>query len=74
MKNLDGTFWMAHPYHGLFNIQINTENNTINSKYYNGLNGLPNSLNNNIFSLNKKLVFGTNSNLFNYSTKSDSFF
>ena len=73
MKNLDGTFWMAHPYHGLFNIQINTENNTINSKYYNGLNGLPNSLNNNIFSLNKKLVFGTNSNLFDYLTKSDSF-
>jgi len=66
-------FWMAHPYHGLFNLSIDTIQNSVKSKLCNGKNGLPNSLNNNIFKLNNKLIFSTNNALFSYDQKLDSF-
>lgn len=66
------TIWVAHPYGGVFKIDINNLNDP-KSKLYNDKNGLPSSYNNHLFKIKNRVVVATEKGIYEYNPASDKF-
>ncbi|ANI90683.1 hypothetical protein A9P82_07980 [Arachidicoccus ginsenosidimutans] len=74
IDSLHHVVWSAHPYHGIYKISMNSSMDTvISTKLYTQKNGLPNSLNNYVYSINRQIVFCTDSGLYRYDAQYDNF-
>lgn len=72
-SNQSGVVWMAHPYRGIYRIDIQLPAMQLQSKRYNGTNGLPAGLGNQLFNLEKQLLFTGENQIYSYDAVSDSF-
>ncbi|MBK8699023.1 MAG: hypothetical protein IPN29_05570 [Saprospiraceae bacterium] len=60
VKDNDGTVWVSHPYRGVYRItSLKPETGAGRVEFYHAKNGLPSDLNNYVFSIAGKAVFGT---------------
>lgn len=74
VKDSDGSVWVSHPYRGVYHIVWESEDRqNIRVDFYNGQHGLPSDLNNYVFQLAGKTIFGTESGLMRFDAKSDAF-
>ncbi len=72
-SNQPGVVWMAHPYRGLYRIDLQLPAMQLRSKKYNGTNGLPSGLGNQLFDLEKKIIFTAENHTYSYNSTKDSF-
>ena len=68
----DENVWVSHPYHGVFKIYKNKEGIYVHNIYTNK-NGLPETLNNQVFKLKNEVVVATEKGIFIYNDVKDSF-
>ncbi|MEP7110663.1 MAG: hypothetical protein ABI760_21905, partial [Ferruginibacter sp.] len=64
--------WVAHPYRGVFKIDISDNSNPI-SKIYTDKNGLPSSFNNHLFKIKNRIVVATEKGIYEYNAAEDRF-
>jgi ligand-binding sensor domain-containing protein/DNA-binding CsgD family transcriptional regulator len=66
------TIWVSHPYRGVYKIQLSeTNGNTV--KLYTAANGLPSSLNNQVYKVKNRVVIATEKGVYEYNNKADTF-
>lgn len=64
--------WIAHPYRGVFKIDISDVNNP-KSKIYNDQNGLPSAYNDHLFKIKNRVVVATEKGIYEYNASKDRF-
>ncbi len=64
--------WVAHPYRGIFKVDISDLKNPV-SKIYNDKNGLPSSFDNHLFKIKNRIVVATEKGLYEYNAATDRF-
>jgi ligand-binding sensor domain-containing protein/DNA-binding CsgD family transcriptional regulator len=69
------SFWIAHPYRGIFNLELN-EPNLLSAqiKYFNSKQKLPSNNGNSVFTLQNQAVFTTENGIYRYDPIQLSFF
>ncbi|MEP7377881.1 MAG: triple tyrosine motif-containing protein [Chitinophagaceae bacterium] len=68
----NNTFWVAHPYRGVYKIDIADQAHPI-TKLYTNKNGLPSSIKNNLFKVKSRIVVATEKGVYEYNEKKDVF-
>lgn len=61
-----GTVWMAHPYRGIYRIQVDTISNRLTYDFLGAREGLPSNIGNHLFQLGEKIVFTGEHGVFEY--------
>lgn len=64
--------WVAHPYRGIYRIELN-ESNRAKSKLYTEKNGLPSSMRNHLFRIKNRIVVASEKGIYEYNAKADAF-
>ena len=64
--------WVSHPYHGVYKI-IENNNTPFSTKLYTEKNGLPFTLNNQVFKIKNQLVVATEKGVYSYNQEKDKF-
>lgn len=74
VKDEDGSIWVSHPYRGLYHVIWN-ENSKYDPdiKFFDQSGGLPSNLNNYVFSIAGKAVFGTEQGVYKFDRSQDRF-
>lgn len=69
-----GQIWVGHAYKGIYKLQLSDDlRRVISSRYYAGTHGLPGSYHINVFELENRLVFSSDSGFYIYDDISDHF-
>jgi len=69
-----GEIWVSHAYKGLYKLKLSNDYSTvIANKYYDEKSGLPSNYNLNLFNLEDKIVFASESGFYTYDNLSDRF-
>lgn len=68
----NSNIWVAHPYRGVFKIEISDINN-IKPIIYSDKKGLPSSFNNHLFKIKNRIVVATEKGLYEYNAAADKF-
>ncbi|MBC7826188.1 MAG: transcriptional regulator [Chitinophagaceae bacterium] len=68
----NSTLWLAHPYRGVYKIDINDPRHPI-IKLYTDNNGLPSPIKNHLFKIKNRIVVTTEKGIYSYNEKRDSF-
>lgn len=70
-----GQIWVSHAYKGIYKIVLSSDlKRAVSQKYYDERYGLPSSYNINVFSLNNKMVFSSDSGFYVYDDITDHFY
>jgi ligand-binding sensor domain-containing protein/DNA-binding CsgD family transcriptional regulator len=72
-KDVQGNIWMAHPYRGIFKIQVDIKTKTLNVAFFNNIQGLPSSLGNHLFQLAENVVFTGKTGVFRFDYGENNF-
>jgi hypothetical protein len=74
VKDEDGSIWVSHPYRGLYHVVWHEENKyDPEIKFFDQSGGLPSNLNNYVFSISGKAVFGTEKGVYQFDNAQDRF-
>lgn len=68
-----GMIWVAHPYRGLFRIQLSDDLSRISAKQYGEQDGLPFHFGIRVFQIDSEVLFGTEKGLYRFDYQSESF-
>ncbi|MHB1178018.1 MAG: helix-turn-helix and ligand-binding sensor domain-containing protein, partial [Daejeonella sp.] len=69
-----GDIWVSHAYKGLYKLALSPDlKQVVSTKYYDEKQGLPGSFNINIFNLENKIVFSSDSGFYTYDEINNSF-
>lgn len=69
-----GQIWISHAYKGIYKLQLSTDlKAVVSKKYYDETAGLPGSYNINVFNLDGRIVFSSDSGFYVYDDISDRF-
>lgn len=69
-----GQIWVGHAYKGVYKLQLSPDlKKVVSKKYYGGSHGLPGSYHINVFELENRIVFSSDSGFFLYDDISDRF-
>ncbi|PWK77882.1 YXYXY domain-containing protein [Mucilaginibacter oryzae] len=70
-----GQIWVSHAYKGIYKITLNADRSkALQSVYYDKKSGLPGSYNVNVFDLDNRIVFSSDSGFYIYDDITDRFF
>lgn len=74
-QDVKGQIWISHAYKGIFKLTLNSDLTAVTTKkYYDERNGLPGSYNINVFNLDNKIVFSSDSGFYVYDDITDRFY
>jgi ligand-binding sensor domain-containing protein/DNA-binding CsgD family transcriptional regulator len=74
-QDVKGQIWVSHAYKGIYKLNLNNTSTAVTSKkYYDERNGLPGSYNINVFNLDNKIVFSSDSGFYVYDDITDHFY
>ncbi|MCC6413275.1 MAG: hypothetical protein IT270_16555 [Saprospiraceae bacterium] len=65
-KDRHNNIWMAHPYRGIYRIEVFPENKTVKAEHLGAKQGLPSDMGNHLFQLGEKMVFTGEKGVFDY--------
>lgn len=69
-----GEIWVSHAYRGLYKLKLSSDYGTVvSNKYYDEKSGLPSNYNLNLFNLEDKIVFASDSGFYTYDNISNRF-
>ncbi|MFI3240671.1 MAG: hypothetical protein R3Y22_08820 [Bacteroidales bacterium] len=70
--DMDGSLWMAHGNIGIYKFRFNTVlSQIIDIKFYGAAQGLPQDINNSVFTLNNAIIFNTTKGMYKYNRSND---
>ncbi len=72
----NNTIWVSHPYRGVYKIELPrqlSEAKNAAVKLYTAANGLPSSLNNQVYKIKNKVVIATEKGIYEYNNRADTF-
>lgn len=73
-EDSNGQIWVGHAYKGIYKITLSDDlSHVVNQKYYDKRSGLPDSYNVNVFNLDNRIVFSSDSGFCVYDDISDRF-
>ncbi len=72
-KDAQGDLWMAHPYRGIFRIQVNPAQRSLHADFFDQQSGLPSSLGNHLFQIENNVVFTGENGIFSFSREQNRF-
>jgi len=68
-----GNIWVAHPYRGIYKVQLTEDLSEIKVKLYGKANSFPSNNQNHVFKINKEIIFTGQTGVYQYEEKIDSF-
>ena len=68
-----GNIWMAHPYRGIYKVELNTDLRGMQVMLYGQKQGLASDHLNHVFSINNELLFTSETGIFRYQEANDHF-
>ncbi|MEZ5044479.1 MAG: triple tyrosine motif-containing protein [Saprospiraceae bacterium] len=68
-----GDIWVAHPYRGIYKVKLNPEMNDLSVRLYGEQDGLSSNNLNNVFHINKEILFTSETGIFTYNATTDRF-
>lgn len=69
----EGGIWASHPYRGIYRIRIDSNGKKYDAELFTEKDGLPSNLNNHVFKIKNRVVFGTNMGVYEYSASGKKF-
>lgn len=69
----EGGIWASHPYRGIYRISISPDTKKYNTQLFTEKDGLPSNLNNHVFKIKNRVVFGTNTGVFEFDASANRF-
>ncbi|WP_343306990.1 triple tyrosine motif-containing protein [Chitinophaga niabensis] len=61
-----GGIWASHPYRGIYQIQVSRDSMKFNTRLFTDTDGLPSSFNNYVFKIKNRIVFPTESGVYEF--------
>ncbi|MBS1659949.1 MAG: transcriptional regulator, partial [Bacteroidetes bacterium] len=69
----NNTLWASHPYRGIYRLDISADMTKYNAKLYTDKDGLPSSLNNQVFRIRNRVVFATEKGAYEFDAAANKF-
>jgi ligand-binding sensor domain-containing protein/DNA-binding CsgD family transcriptional regulator len=69
----DETIWASHPYRGIYRIELNEDSSAFSTTLFTDKDGLPSSLDNHVFKIKNRVVFGTSRGVYEYQKEKNKF-
>lgn len=73
IREKNNTFWMAHPYRGIFKVSPNIKNGKAIFQFYDSQKGLPSNQFNHVFNIRNKAIFTGEYGIFEFDRDKDEF-
>lgn len=72
-KDEGNLLWVAHPYRGIFKLDIDANQDSLFASQYDSTDGLASDLLNDVFKINNEVVFTSEQGVYSYDADQDSF-
>jgi len=69
----DNSIWVAHPYRGVFNVQLVPGEDSVTFKRFDSIDGLSSDLLNDVFKINEEVVFTSEKGVYRFNEGSNRF-
>ncbi|WP_431216996.1 ligand-binding sensor domain-containing protein [Puia sp. P3] len=69
----NNTLWASHPYRGIYRLDVASDQNSYSARLYTDKDGLPSSLNNQVFRIKNRVVFATEKGAYEFDYASNRF-
>ena len=69
----NNTIWASHPYRGIYKLAVSAEEKQYKARLYTEADGLPSSLNNQVFRIKNRIVFATEKGAYEFEPVSNRF-
>jgi DNA-binding CsgD family transcriptional regulator len=70
--DINGNFWVSHPYHGIYRIS-KSNNGNFRSELYDDKKGLPMTINNHIYTVRNQVIAATEKGIYKYNATTNNF-
>lgn len=69
----NGDIWSSHPYRGIYRLRVSPDSLRYTARFYSAANGLPSAVNNYVFKIKNRVVFPTESGVYEFNAAADKF-
>jgi ligand-binding sensor domain-containing protein len=69
----EGNIWASHPYRGIYKISISGDGKKYSTKLFTEKDGLPSKLDNHVFKIKNRVIFGTNAGAYEFDAPNNRF-
>ena len=69
----EGNIWASHPYRGIYKINISADGKKYSSKLFTEKDGLPSKLDNHVFKIKNRVIFGTSAGAYEFDAANNHF-
>ncbi len=69
----NNTVWASHPYRGIYRLELSADQTKYKARLYTAKDGLPSSLNNQVFRIKNRIVFATERGAYEFDPSTDRF-
>lgn len=69
----EGTIWASHPYRGIYKISISADGKKYSTRLFTEKDGLPSKLDNHVFKIKNRVIFGTNAGAYEFDGPNNRF-
>ncbi|MGN7721782.1 triple tyrosine motif-containing protein [Chitinophaga sp. 22620] len=69
----NGDIWSSHPYRGIYRLRVSPDSLRYTARFYSAANGLPSAFNNYVFKIKNRIVFPTESGVYEFNAAADKF-
>jgi ligand-binding sensor domain-containing protein/DNA-binding CsgD family transcriptional regulator len=69
----EGSIWASHPYRGIYKINISSDGKKYSTRLFTEKDGLPSKLDNHVFKIKNRVIFGTNAGAYEFDTPNNRF-
>jgi len=69
----EGNIWASHPYRGIYKISISADGKKYSTKLFTEKDGLPSNLDNHVFKIKNRVIFGTIAGVYEFDVPNNRF-
>ena len=69
----EGNIWASHPYRGIYKISISADGKKYITRLFTEKDGLPSTLDNHVYKIKNRVIFGTNAGAYEFDTPTSRF-
>ena len=69
----EGNIWASHPYRGIYKISISADGKKYNTRLFTEKDGLPSTLDNHVYKIKNRVIFGTNAGAYEFDAPTSRF-
>jgi ligand-binding sensor domain-containing protein/DNA-binding CsgD family transcriptional regulator len=69
----EGNIWASHPYRGIYRISISSDGKKYSTRLFTEKDGLPSKLDNHVFKIKNRVIFGTNAGAYEFDAPNNRF-